>query len=134
MSTHDGVGVHKPEIGHVQALGTISADLKPEKQIVPISAKDHAKELIKSYGWGSEQWECLDKLWTKESGWRVNADNPSSSAYGIPQALPGSKMASVGNDWQTNPRTQIKWGTQYLKDRYGSACGGWQHSQANNWY
>jgi hypothetical protein len=80
------------------------------------------------------QFECLDSLWTKESGWRVDADNPSSSAYGIPQALPGSKMSTFGADWATNPVTQIRWGLDYIEDRYGSPCGAWSHSQAYNFY
>ena len=66
----------------------------------------------------------------RESGWNVYADNPSSSAYGIPQALPGSKMASAGADWATNPVTQIRWGLGYIQDRYGSPCGAWGHSQS----
>lgn len=86
------------------------------------------------YGWGSDQFACLDKLWTKESNWRVNADNPTSSAYGIPQALPGKKMASAGADWQTNPRTQIIWGLGYIKSTYGTPCAAWNHSVAVNWY
>jgi hypothetical protein len=85
-------------------------------------------------GWGANQFDCLDSLWTKESGWRWNADNPSSDAYGIPQALPGSKMASVGSDWATNPITQIKWGLNYIADRYGTPCTAWAQSQAVNWY
>ena len=80
------------------------------------------------------QFSCLDSLWTKESGWRVDADNPSSSAYGIPQALPGSKMSSFGADWATNPVTQIRWGLDYIADRYGSPCSAWSHSQAYNFY
>jgi hypothetical protein len=82
---------------------------------------------------GDDQYACLDYLWTKESGWRVNAYNPSG-AYGIPQALPGSKMASVGADWQTNPATQITWGLQYIDSRYGSPCGAKAHSVLKNWY
>ena len=82
----------------------------------------------------SGQFSCLDSLWTKESGWRIDADNPSSSAYGIPQALPGSKMSSFGADWATNPVTQIRWGLDYIEDRYGSPCGAWSHSQSNGWY
>ncbi|MEZ5098039.1 MAG: hypothetical protein R2731_19335 [Nocardioides sp.] len=69
-----------------------------------------------------------------ESGWRVNADNPYSSAYGIPQALPGSKMASAGPDWATNPVTQIRWGLGYIRDRYGSPCGAWSFKRSHNWY
>jgi hypothetical protein len=84
--------------------------------------------------WGDSQFSCLDSLWAKESGWRWNADNAASDAYGIPQALPGSKMASVGSDWATNPITQIKWGLNYIAGRYGTPCSAWAHSQAVNWY
>jgi len=80
------------------------------------------------------QFSCLDSLWTRESEWRWDADNPSSSAYGIPQALPGSKMASAGTDWRTNPETQIRWGLGYISQSYGTPCAAWRHSQANNWY
>ena len=86
------------------------------------------------YGWGGSQFSCLDSLWTKESNWKYAADNPTSSAYGIPQALPGSKMAKFGSDWATNPATQIKWGLWYISSRYGSPCSAWSHSQAANWY
>lgn len=92
------------------------------------------RALLSEYGFGADQWGCLDSLWTKESGWRVNADNPVSSAYGIPQSLPGSKMASEGADWATNPVTQIRWGLGYIKSRYGTPCAAWGHSQARNWY
>lgn len=85
-------------------------------------------------GWEGEQFECLDSLWTKESGWRWDADNPTSDAYGIPQSLPGSKMASVGSDWETNPITQIKWGLEYISATYGTPCSAWSKSQASNWY
>jgi hypothetical protein len=85
-------------------------------------------------GWGTNQFDCLNSLWTKESGWRWNAQNPSSDAYGIPQALPGSKMASVGTGWATNPVTQIKWGLNYIAGRYGTPCAAWAQSQAVNWY
>jgi hypothetical protein len=84
-------------------------------------------------GFGTEQMSCLDKLWTKESGWRVNARN-SSGAYGIPQALPGSKMAAYGDDWQTNPEPQVKWGLQYIKGKYGTPCGAWGVFQSKGWY
>ena len=77
---------------------------------------------------------CLVPLWTGESGWRVNAENTSSGAYGIPQSLPGSKMATSGADWQTNPVTQIKWGLGYIQERYGSPCGAWDFKQGHGWY
>ncbi|GAB7190253.1 hypothetical protein NUM3379_09590 [Kineococcus sp. NUM-3379] len=93
-----------------------------------------ARILAAERGWGEEQFSCLDKLWTKESGWDPSADNPTSSAYGIPQALPGKKMASEGEDWETNPLTQIRWGLGYIEGRYGSPCAAWGHSRSHNWY
>jgi len=85
-------------------------------------------------GWGGQQFDCLSSLWTKESGWRWDANNSSSGAFGIPQSLPGSKMASAGSDWATNPITQIKWGLYYISNRYGTPCSAWAQSQAANWY
>jgi len=85
-------------------------------------------------GWGGQQFECLSNLWAKESGWRWNANNPSSGAYGIPQSLPGSKMSSFGSDWASNPITQMKWGLSYISERYGTPCSAWAQSQATNWY
>ena len=93
-----------------------------------------AKALLAEFGFGADQFGCLDSLWTKESNWTVTADNPTSDAYGIPQALPGSKMSSAGADWATNPVTQIRWGLGYIADRYGSPCSAWGHSQRMNWY
>ncbi len=90
--------------------------------------------LMLKAGFGIDQFGCLNKLWTKESHWNHKASNPSSGAYGIPQALPGSKMGSVGSDWRTNPATQIKWGLGYIKGRYGSPCKAWSHSQNVGWY
>ncbi|WP_341924660.1 lytic transglycosylase domain-containing protein [Nocardioides psychrotolerans] len=96
--------------------------------------RDIGRALLAEFGFSSDQFGCLDSLWTRESGWNVYADNPSSSAYGIPQSLPGSKMASAGADWATNPVTQIRWGLGYIQDRYGSPCGAWAHSESNGWY
>jgi hypothetical protein len=96
--------------------------------------RDIARALLPQYGFSSDQFSCLDALWVGESGWRVDADNPTSSAYGIPQALPGEKMASAGPDWQTNPATQIKWGLGYIADRYGSPCGALSFKEGHNWY
>lgn len=93
-----------------------------------------AKSLLGGYGWSASQFSCLQPLWDRESGWNVHASNPSSGAYGIPQALPGSKMASAGPNWRSNATTQIKWGLGYIKDRYGSPCAAWQHSQSTGWY
>lgn len=84
-------------------------------------------------GLALDQMVCLDKLWTKESHWNTTAANPSG-AYGIPQANPGSKMATFGSDWKTNPATQIAWGMNYIKGRYSTPCGAWSHSQSSGWY
>ncbi len=90
--------------------------------------------MLQTYGWGDEQWFALEQLWIRESGWNHLAVNPSSGATGIPQSLPGDKMASAGADWQTNPQTQIRWGLSYIKARYGDPLGAWAHFQAKNWY
>jgi len=100
----------------------------------PGSAQAIARDKVAARGWGADQFNCLVSLWNKESGWRVNAQNSSSGAYGIPQALPGSKMGSAGADWATNAGTQIEWGLGYITDRYGSPCGAWGKSQADGWY
>ena len=86
------------------------------------------------YGWGDGQFSCLESLWTKESGWNYQAYNAGSGATGIPQSLPGSKMATFGADWQTNATTQIAWGLDYISRAYGTPCAAWGHSQATNWY
>jgi hypothetical protein len=93
-----------------------------------------AAAMLGSYGWSSSQFGCLVSLWNLESGWDVYAANPSSGAYGIPQALPGSKMASAGPDWQSDAATQIRWGLGYIKSLYGSPCGAWAHERAAGWY
>ncbi|GHJ50270.1 hypothetical protein Cs7R123_76120 [Catellatospora sp. TT07R-123] len=90
--------------------------------------------ILLSQGFGLDQMPCLDKLWTKESHWNVKSENKSSGAYGIPQAVPGDKMAEFGDDWRTNPATQIKWGLDYIKRRYTTPCNAWQHSVDSNWY
>jgi hypothetical protein len=90
--------------------------------------------LLSWAGFPTSQFSCLDKLFKKESGWRTKAENPSSGAYGIPQALPRTKMAKYGADYLTNPVPQIKWGLMYIKGRYGDPCGAWQHSVNTGWY
>jgi hypothetical protein len=85
-------------------------------------------------GFGLDQFACLNKLFNRESGWNYRAENRSSGAYGIPQSLPGSKMAAFGSDWKTNPATQIKWGLDYIKRRYDTPCGAWGHSEKYNNY
>ena len=93
-----------------------------------------ARAMLSDFGFGDDPFSCLDSLYMSESGWNIHADNPSSSAYGIPQALPGSKMASAGADWETNAATQIKWGLEYIKSSYGTPCGAWSFKQGHNWY
>jgi len=95
-----------------------------------------ARALLPEFGFGEGQWSCLDNLWMGESGWRYTATNSSSGAYGIPQSLPASKMATVGADYRTNPVTQIRWGLQYIKSSYGTPCGAWGawQSRSPHWY
>ena len=102
--------------------------------VSPGSAQAIAMGMLSSYGWSSSQFTCLSSLWNAESGWKVTASNPSSGAYGIPQALPGSKMASAGPDWQTDATTQIRWGLDYIRGTYGSPCAAWDHEEADGWY
>lgn len=97
------------------------------------AAKATGKNMLAGYGWSSH-WSALEALWNRESGWRWNADNPTSDAYGIPQALPGSKMKSAGADWKTNPATQIRWGLGYIKGRYGTPTAANNFQRKNNWY
>ena len=89
--------------------------------------------MLAPYGWAG-QFSCLDALWGQESGWNVYAQNPSSGAYGIPQALPGSKMSSAGPGWQSDVVTQISWGLGYIRAVYGSPCTSWDHEEAAGWY
>jgi hypothetical protein len=100
----------------------------------PGTAQSIAYQLLPAFGFNAkDQFGCLDSIWTRESGWRVTAAN-ASGAYGIPQALPGSKMATAGPDWQTNATTQIKWGLGYIKERYGTPCGAWAFWEGHSWY
>ncbi|GAB2468743.1 hypothetical protein GCM10027063_06410 [Promicromonospora xylanilytica] len=98
------------------------------------SVKEIGQQMAAARGWTGQEWTCLELLWERESGWNYQAANPSSGAYGIPQALPGSKMGSAGSDWATNPATQIEWGLGYIADRYGTPCGAWGHSESVGWY
>jgi len=99
------------------------------------SLQNYAHELvINSYGWSEQDFLALINLWNKESGWSVTAGNSRSGAYGIPQSLPGSKMASEGEDWATNGETQIRWGLKYILNTYGSPSNAWGHFLSHNWY
>jgi transglycosylase-like protein with SLT domain len=100
----------------------------------PTSAEQIGEAELVDFGYSKAgQWTCLYELWQQESGWNVYAENPSG-AYGIPQSLPGDKMASAGSDWQTDPRTQIIWGLGYIKSVYGTPCGAWSHEKADGYY
>ncbi len=128
-----------PPTSEVEKIGTkdaaAAAAATPSAPIVvdPGSAQAIAQQMLLARGWGDDQFSCLVQIWNRESGWRVNAAN-ASGAYGIPQALPGSKMAAYGADWQTNPATQIAWGLAYISGRYGTPCGAWSSWQAHGWY
>lgn len=117
------------------ATASKSAVTSTPAVVAPGSARDIARQMMLSiYGWGDDQFTCFDKIITQESGWNVSATNRSSGAYGIPQALPGSKMATAGADWQTNPATQIKWALGYVQGRYSTPCGAWSFKSAHGWY
>ena len=101
----------------------------------PGTAQSIGYNMLPAFGFSQKtQWTCLLDLWNRESGWMYDAENPSSGAYGIPQALPGYKMATAGADWQTNPATQIKWGLTYITQTYGTPCAAWNFELANNGY
>lgn len=100
----------------------------------PEGNRSFARSRMERWGWDEEQFDCLVNLWERESNWNHTADNPKSSAYGIPQALPGHKMSTVGDDWETNPETQIKWGLKYISQRYSTPCNAWDHFKRKNWY
>ena len=121
-----------PSSGATSGASTGSAP-PPVAPPDPGTAQSIAYNLLASFGFSTSQFSCLRSLWNRESGWSYDAENPSG-AYGIPQALPGSKMASAGADWQTNPRTQIEWGLGYIKNVYGSPCAAWNFELANNYY
>lgn len=120
----------------------ISEFKSPEPTAKPVSVSStlsisEGRALAKAYvreRVSASQYQCFLDLWNKESGWNYRALNKSSGAYGIPQALPGSKMKSVGSDWKTNPITQVKWGMRYVDARYGSGCGAWRFWLNNSWY
>ncbi|MFJ3728333.1 transglycosylase SLT domain-containing protein [Streptomyces sp. NPDC090045] len=117
--------------GSVLALGVAGSMLAAvPAQAAPMSAKAIAQQMIKD----PAQFAAFDKIISHESGWDHTATNASSGAYGLAQALPASKMASAGADWKTNPATQIKWGLDYMNERYGSPVGAWNFWSANHWY
>jgi hypothetical protein len=124
-----------PKISTSAPSGSAGSTVEPVGPVVSAgTAEAIAQSLMPSYGFSvSSQWGCLYDLWQAESGWSVTAEN-ASGAYGIPQALPGSKMASAGPDWETNATTQIKWGLGYIQSEYSTPCGAWDHEEADGWY
>lgn len=134
VSRSDRRDAGSAKVAAIAATGTVANGFTRTEDIRDEDPRDIAKALLSDFGFSSSQFGCLDSLWTRESGWNIHADNPRSSAYGIPQALPGSKMSSAGADWANNPVTQITWGLGYIQDRYGSPCGAWGHSQGHGWY
>ena len=127
----------RPQADRSKAVALSSASGVANTKSEDLSSADPkavARALMPKYGMSASDFDCVDNLWASESGWDVHADNPTSSAYGIPQALPGSKMSSAGADWEDNPETQIRWGLGYIKSRYGSACEAWSYKQGAGWY
>lgn len=125
------------KIVQVQAKTTITSRNSLSRMAVSGDVAEYqayAQEKCYEYGWSDSDFECLVALWNRESGWRVTAENRSSGAYGIPQSLPASKMASYGSDYLTNYQTQINWGLNYIKARYGTPTAAWNHSQNTGWY
>ncbi len=100
----------------------------------PQQNRELGRAMTAEYGWDAGQFACLDRIWSQESNWTTTAQNPSSGAYGIPQSLPGTKMASAGADWSSNPATQIAWGLGYIDAVYGTPCSAWDFKQGTGWY
>jgi hypothetical protein len=100
----------------------------------PVRARAIARKMLHAFGWTRRQFRYLNLLWARESSWEVSAQNPASGAYGIPQAVPGDKMASVGPNWRTSARTQIRWGLAYIRATYGSPRLAWGHEATAGWY
>ena len=115
------------------SMASASPEVLPT-DVNPNSNRGLGYRLMLQFGFTADQWQYLDALWQRESGWNHLAENASSGAYGIPQSLPGSKMADVAPDWRTNPETQITWGLAYIAARYRNPQGAWEHSQRVGWY
>jgi Transglycosylase SLT domain len=121
------------QVAHVTAI-THNTAQEAAAASAARAARQTARKMLGHFGWGGRQFSPLVKLWNRESGWNKYAQNPSSGAYGIPQAVPGSKMASAGKNWRSNATTQIRWGLRYIKGRYGYPRRAWQHELAYGWY
>jgi resuscitation-promoting factor RpfB len=121
---------------HVQSSVRLATLLTPAATAAgrALTPRQIARQMLPSFGWTQRQFPYLNWLWNRESGWNKFAENPYSGAYGIPQALPGAKMASAGPNWRSNARTQIRWGLRYIRSRYGSPRWAWAHEVAYGWY
>lgn len=137
IKTENGVEVGRNKLQEIITIQPQRKLIAKGIKIIISNPSENVKigeQLAASRGWTGEQWYCLYQLWQRESGWNTTSGNSSSGAYGIPQALPGSKMASVGSDWATNPTTQINWGLGYIAGRYSAPCDAWASSQSRGWY
>ncbi|MBX6372234.1 MAG: lytic transglycosylase domain-containing protein [Acidothermus sp.] len=128
-------GVHaasraESRIPIVESSPSVTASAPP----TPPDPRSVARSLAAARGWTGWQWTCLDDLWRRESAYQTTATNPTTGAYGIPQALPASKMASAGADWRFNPATQITWGLDYIENRYGDPCTAWEFWLRHGFY
>jgi hypothetical protein len=119
----------EPASEPLMSIGSVAGRVRPEP-----TARQIAIRLLHRFHWSKRQFRYLDPLWARESSWDVHAENLYSGAYGIPQAVPGSKMASAGRRWRSCARTQILWGLRYIKERYGSPAAAWEHELATGWY
>ncbi|HEY3033977.1 MAG TPA: hypothetical protein VGJ54_04885 [Streptosporangiaceae bacterium] len=142
-----GVALQSPaasQVSPVSSTGPVSLVSPPSASrggavLLAYSAASYARgvarRMLHHFHWSvRKQFRYLNWLWNRESGWNKYASNPYSGAYGIPQALPGSKMASAGPNWRSNAWTQIRWGLRYIRARYGTPRRAWNHSQATGWY
>ncbi|KUJ37262.1 hypothetical protein ACZ90_70120 [Streptomyces albus subsp. albus] len=121
-------------VGAVLALGALALGTAPGAQAAAAASRGEAREIARKMIPDKEQFRCFSRLVHRESGWNVTASNAASGAYGLMQAVPGSKMASHGPDWRTNAATQISWGLEYMKNRYGGPCGAWTFWRGRGWY
>jgi hypothetical protein len=135
-----GTARHQAQLDTVFAVAAAAKATAVSTGVAKVSKKKArtprqiAISLLRKFGWSRSQYRYLNMLWSRESSWNVRAENPYSGAYGIPQAVPGAKMAAAGPHWRTSARTQILWGLRYIKDRYGSPRGAWDHELATGWY
>jgi hypothetical protein len=134
LDAFTAVLARKPASGVIGKAASAKAAKKKHAKARPLTPEQIARRMLGSFRWRGWQFKYLNLLWSRESGWNVFAENPYSGAYGIPQAVPGSKMSSAGPNWESDARTQIRWGLRYIKAMYGSPLAAWQHELATGWY